>query len=148
MGNPEQPNIPSSNTSSTSTPSVNTPSSNPSDHLANERTFLAWIRTSLAIMAFGFVVVRFSLFVRQLSLVLSDKTVLPGKGDSRIVGIVLVGIGGLLAIFSWLRYRLTEKQLLKKEYRPSGLLSAFLTLTILIICGLLLVYLLSTGHGA
>src|SRR6202012_4941228 len=42
-----------------------------SDHLANERTFLAWIRTSIGIMAFGFVVVRFSLFVKQLTLILN-----------------------------------------------------------------------------
>jgi putative membrane protein len=41
-----------------------------SDHLANERTFLAWIRTGIGIMAFGFVVVKFTLFVKQLSLVL------------------------------------------------------------------------------
>ena len=43
---------------------------NPSDHLANERTFLAWIRTSIAIMAFGFVVVKFTFFIKQLSIVL------------------------------------------------------------------------------
>jgi hypothetical protein len=35
------------------------------DHLANERTFLAWIRTSIGIMGFGFVVVKFSRFLRQ-----------------------------------------------------------------------------------
>jgi len=34
------------------------------EHLANERTLLAWMRTSIAIMAFGFVVVKFSLFIR------------------------------------------------------------------------------------
>ena len=38
------------------------------DHLANERTFLAWIRTSIGIMAFGFVVQKFALFMRQVSL--------------------------------------------------------------------------------
>lgn len=35
------------------------------DHLANERTFLAWIRTSIGIMGFGFVVVKFSRFLCQ-----------------------------------------------------------------------------------
>jgi len=35
-------------------------------HMANERTFLAWIRTSIAIMAFGFVVEKFGLFLRQV----------------------------------------------------------------------------------
>ena len=34
------------------------------EHLANERTFLAWMRTSIGIMAFGFVVVKFALFVK------------------------------------------------------------------------------------
>ncbi|WP_345229811.1 DUF202 domain-containing protein [Olivibacter ginsenosidimutans] len=39
----------------------------PNDHLANERTFLAWIRTSLTFMGLGFVVVKFSLFIKQLT---------------------------------------------------------------------------------
>lgn len=36
---------------------------NTRDHLANERTLLAWVRTSIGIMAFGFVVFEFSLFI-------------------------------------------------------------------------------------
>src|SRR6202142_1006397 len=40
--------------------------SGPSDYLAAERTFLAWIRTGLALMGFGFVVARFGLFLRAL----------------------------------------------------------------------------------
>jgi len=35
-----------------------------SDHAANERTFLAWVRTAIAVMAFGFLIERFDLFVR------------------------------------------------------------------------------------
>lgn len=38
-----------------------------SDHAANERTFLAWVRTGIAIIAFGFVVEKFNLFVRTLA---------------------------------------------------------------------------------
>jgi putative membrane protein len=34
------------------------------DHLANERTFLAWVRSCIAIMALGFVVARFGLLIR------------------------------------------------------------------------------------
>src|SRR5215469_3565296 len=40
--------------------------SGPSDYLAAERTFLAWIRTGLALMGFGFVVARFGLFLEAL----------------------------------------------------------------------------------
>src|SRR5215470_5796775 len=42
------------------------PPSGPSDYLAAERTFLAWIRTGLALMGFGFVVARFGLFLQAL----------------------------------------------------------------------------------
>jgi uncharacterized membrane protein YidH (DUF202 family) len=38
-----------------------------SDHAANERTFLAWIRTGIATIAFGFVVEKFNLFVLTLA---------------------------------------------------------------------------------
>ena len=40
----------------------------PSDYLAAERTFLAWIRTGLALMGFGFVVARFGLFLREIAM--------------------------------------------------------------------------------
>ena len=37
------------------------------DHAANERTYLAWIRTAIALMAFGFVIEKFDLFLRYIS---------------------------------------------------------------------------------
>jgi putative membrane protein len=37
------------------------------DHAANERTFLAWVRTGIATIAFGFVVEKFNLFVLTLA---------------------------------------------------------------------------------
>ena len=38
-----------------------------SDHAANERTFLAWVRTAIAVMAFGFVIERFDLFLKVVA---------------------------------------------------------------------------------
>ncbi|TWR28557.1 DUF202 domain-containing protein [Mucilaginibacter achroorhodeus] len=125
-------------------PSANTNKENinPGDHLANERTFLAWIRTSIALMGFGFVVVKFSLFVKQLSLVITDKIILPGKGFSATIGIILVAIGALMALLSYFRYRHIEKQLLRNTYFPSFALSLLLTVAIVLVSGLLLWYLL------
>ncbi len=81
------------------------------DHLANERTFLAWIRTSIGIMGFGFVVVKFSLFVRQITAVLGNKNVIPSAGYSPTIGIVLVGLGAFITLFSYTRYINTKNQL-------------------------------------
>jgi putative membrane protein len=116
---------------------------NPSDHLANERTFLAWIRTSVAIMGFGFVVVKFALFIKQLSLVLNNKAaVLPGKGYSTQIGILLVAVGAFLALYSYLRYHNTKQQLLNSAYKPSSLPALLLTLAIVAIGILLVIYLI------
>ena len=57
----------------------------PTDHLANERTFLAWIRTSIAIMAFGFVVVKFALFVKQITLIMGG-TAIDCLPDTKYLG--------------------------------------------------------------
>jgi putative membrane protein len=117
------------------------PTGNPSDHLANERTFLAWIRTSVAIMGFGFVVVKFSLFIKQISLLADTQVVLPGKGYSSEIGTLLVGLGVFIALFSYLRYRNTEKQLINRAYKPSLLPSLFITIALVIIGVLLVIYL-------
>ncbi len=114
----------------------------PNDHLANERTFLAWIRTSIAIMGFGFVVVKFSLFIRQLSALLGEKTVLPGKGYSPAIGLALVIIGAFMTLLAFWRYRNIEKHLLSGTYYPSFVLSLLLTVAILIVSLLLILYLL------
>lgn len=115
---------------------------NASDHLANERTFLAWIRTSIALMAFGFVVVKFALFIKQISIVLAGKVILPGKGYSATIGIFFVAIGALMALLAYFRYKHTEKQLTEHNYQPSFMLSLVLTLSIIIMSGLLIYYLL------
>lgn len=114
----------------------------PSDHLANERTFLAWIRTSIAIMGFGFVVVKFSLFIRQISLALNQELLPATKGYSPVVGILLVVFGALMAMLAFIRYRNIEKHLFKGSYFPSFTLSLLMTLVIILISIILIVYLL------
>lgn len=115
---------------------------NPNDHLANERTFLAWIRTGIAIMGFGFVVVKFSLFIRQLSMAFGEDVVLPDNTNSSIIGILLVCIGAVSVLLAFIRYRTIEKKLLSQSYFPSFRLSMILTVSLLVIAVLLIIYLL------
>jgi len=117
---------------------------NPSDHLANERTFLAWIRTSIGIMAFGFVVVKFSLFVKQVSLILGKGNVIQNRGYSAIVGIILVAVGTVTSVLSYLRYRKTAKQLEEGTYSHSSLLITVLTAFIFLVSALLIAYLIES----
>ncbi len=65
----------------------------PRVYFAAERTLLAWVRTGLAMMGFGFVVARFGLFLRELAVMRSDAA--PGGGGSLWAGtaLVLLGVG-------------------------------------------------------
>lgn len=122
----------------------NSGSGNISDHLANERTYLAWVRTSVGIMAFGFVVVKFTLFLRQISIVLQKPVAASGRGYSAVVGVILVGFGALMGVLSFFRYRFIDKQLRNIYYKPSLLLSTLLVLSILGAGIFLVIYLIES----
>lgn len=108
------------------------------DHLANERTFLAWVRTSIGIMGFGFVVVKFSLFMRQLAAVLEAPQALPpGSGFSQVVGITLVALGGLIILLAYFRYWRTKKQLESGNFIYSDWLVR-ISAALLFLCSVLL----------
>jgi putative membrane protein len=70
-----------------------------SDYLAAERTLLAWIRTGLAMMGFGFVVARFGLFLEQIR-ALRASAPEQGYGFSLWFGTALIGAGVILNIFA------------------------------------------------
>ncbi|MGZ3864227.1 MAG: YidH family protein [Bacteroidia bacterium] len=118
----------------------------PRDHLANERTFLAWVRTSVAVMAFGFVVVKFSLFLKQLTFLFGAK--INYKGISPIIGILLVVAGILLLFFSFIRFKRVEKLLNTQSFRPQTQITSFLVVTLLLISILLVVYLTLNMTGS
>ncbi|WP_301924175.1 YidH family protein [Ferruginibacter sp.] len=117
---------------------------NVSDHLANERTFLAWIRTSIGIMAFGFVVVKFSLFVKQISLLLGKDNIIQSRGYSSMFGIILVAAGAVTSVLSYVRFKQTERQLKEGAYNHSSLLITLLTAFIFFASFFLIAYLLKT----
>ncbi len=112
------------------------------EHLANERTFLAWIRTSIAFMGFGFVIVKFTLFLKQLSILL-ENTDISTKGYSAIIGVTMVAIGVVIAVLSFLQYRKNYRQLQDGNFVSSTKLSLLITLIIIIGGIILIIYLLS-----
>jgi len=116
----------------------------PGDHLANERTFLAWIRTAVGIMAFGFVVVKFTLFIKQLSLVLGKEMVMKSHGVSGIAGVTLVIVGMVMSILAYKRYLDVKKQLETGVYKHSSALISVLTLFIFLTSIFLVVYLIDS----
>ncbi len=93
------------------------------EHQANERTFLAWLRTSIALIGFGIAIARFGLFLRQLHVAVTQKPVATSPiFNSENLGVSLV-IFGIIAIglAAW-RYNQVFWQIERGNYRPSRLL--------------------------
>lgn len=92
---------------------------------ANERTYLAWIRTSLALLAAGVAV-----DVVDLSL---------GEGLQRGLAVLLVALGLLSAVAAWLRWALAERAMRRNRPLPSLGLGAGLALAMVVVAVVLVV---------
>lgn len=79
------------------------------DTLANERTYLAYLRTALAFIAFGFVIARFSLFAREFSGLLHGAVPQPGLSSGFGAAMAIFGVG--LALYASWRYAQTDRGL-------------------------------------
>jgi inner membrane protein YidH len=84
-----------------------------SDHAANERTFLAWVRTAIAVMAFGFLIERFDLFVRVAAApqLAQRQLGVHGEGFANWAGLAFIIIGIVSIAIAWLRFSRTASDI-------------------------------------
>lgn len=92
-----------------------------SDHAANERTFLAWVRTAIAIMAFGFLVEKFDLFVSIAAREMESRQPavhLPSVGGqtlANIAGLALIVLGCATLVLAIVRFRKTARDIDRQD---------------------------------
>jgi putative membrane protein len=111
-----------------------------SEHLANERTYLAYVRTSIALITFGITINRFSLFlIETRPSVLEEKPapMVPAPrlllGDTEHLGVGMV-IGGLvLLVWSAIRYSRIRVQIQHDDYTSDALTVWFVTFGVLLL---------------
>ena len=112
-------------------------STDPRIYMAAERTFLAWIRTGIAFMGFGFVVARFGLFLREIALTTNMTVAQHSNGFSRPVGVALIVAGILVNLIAAIRHHRYIKALDRGQFRQAyGSAFVFLIAGFLAIIGL------------
>lgn len=101
-------------------------------HLANERTFLAWMRTAISLMAFGFVVTKFDLFI---------------KGDSGsqffysgVFGVIFISLGAFVNLGAVIRFLNFKKEIEKGDGSFSLFNDYILSISILAVAVSLIFY--------
>jgi len=96
------------------------------DHLANERTFLAWVRTSVAIVVFGFAIGRFAIAMRQLTAFQGHES--KATGFSVCMGTISILAGVVMVVAGLMRYRKTRAQLDEGKFEPAGFIVDLVTI--------------------
>jgi putative membrane protein len=109
-------------------------------HLANERTFLAWIRTGLAVIGFGFVVERFGLLIHDITVRINGHSLHTGF-YSTIIGITLTLLGTAVLVVALLNFLQTRNAIDKERFHPSRVYAIALTCITCLIGLILALYL-------
>ena len=82
------------------------------DELANDRTFLAWLRTSIAVIGLGFVVAKVALIVQPTNKTASNEDLYAA------VGVVIVVCGGAIVVVGYLLHKTVLDSLRTDEAKP------------------------------
>jgi putative membrane protein len=120
-----------------------------SDHAANERTFLAWVRTGIAVIAFGFVIEKLNIFIEEVARAAStqgDKALkLPRLGGplGRYDGLALIVVGIALIIVAGIRFVRTMRLIDDPDPHSGASLRAELIITavLAVLAGVVSIYL-------
>ena len=83
-----------------------------SDHSANERTFLAWVRTSIGVIAFGFLVERFDLFIAFAAPEALKNKMSVSRGEfGHYAGLVLIVLGMAMILIAAVRFARNAREI-------------------------------------
>ncbi len=110
--------------------------------LSNERTFLSWIRTSLATISMGFVIAKFGIWLEDFSLTNSPRFQQIRSRDSVPIGIGMIVFGGILSILAAWRYRNVNLQIEGGKVKADRGLIISITLLVLILSLVMVVYMI------
>jgi putative membrane protein len=90
------------------------------DHAANERTLLAWVRTAIAVMAFGFLIERFDIVLASMASGNSRLSMLHGQKFANAAGLAFVLFGVAMIVVATVRFFRIAKEIDKDEAVPSS----------------------------
>ncbi|MDE1812659.1 MAG: DUF202 domain-containing protein [Thaumarchaeota archaeon] len=115
------------------------------EYLANERTFLAWLRTCIALMGLGFVIARFGLFLKEFSIITKNQTMpsnLPTQSSSTLLGMSMIGLGILLIIYALINYLKAQKSIEAGVYVPRHSIMYLASVGLVVFAVIVLAYLI------
>ena len=116
-----------------------------SEYLANERTFLAWVRTSVAVVSLGFVIARFGVWLQELSAQRQSQMQVHRGGISLPIGVAMMTLGGLLVILAAWRYHVVNRDIERGKVSADRGLIILVTVMVALLSGAMTALVLLTA---
>src|SRR3989442_897830 len=111
------------------------------EHLANERTFLAWVRTNIALISLGFVLARLSPWLREAGEANAQRL----AAKALPLGIGMVAVGALLTLLAAWRYDAVNREIEAGLVKTDRALVWFVTIAIALVSAALVAYMLAAN---
>ena len=122
------------------------PSDKTNNYLANERTFLAWIRTSISIIVFGFVVSRFGIMMHGFFNAHSSINIKESR-TSMLIGMGFMVFGIVTTLIATIRYRLMLNSIEAEDFKPNTFIAALMGFFTALFGVVLIIYLMGTAQN-
>ncbi|MEH7120555.1 DUF202 domain-containing protein [Neobacillus vireti] len=95
-------------------------------HLANERTYLAWIRTSITIMGVGFLITNLHFSTLTIKINMADIL-------AKVIGLTSIVIGIIALIFTTISYFKKGKEINNQTFRFSKIMVVYLSISLILV---------------
>jgi putative membrane protein len=118
------------------------------EYLAIERTFLAWIGTSVAVVSLGFVVARFIVWLQEVSGHLDPQMQRHRTGISLPIGVAMMTLGGLLPVLAAWRYHVVNRGIERGKVSADRGLVILVTAIVTLLSGVMILFILLTREQA
>jgi len=115
------------------------------EYLANERTFLAWIRTAIAVISLGFLVSRFSLWLRELGGRADPLFHSPRLHASVPMGEIMMTFGAVLGLLAAWRYHVVNRGIERGVVSADRWLVVLVTTIVVVLTAAMIAYLAATS---
>ena len=111
--------------------------------LASERTFLAWIRTSIAVLSFGFAIIKFGDWQSSAT---QDTAHYSSSNIAGSLGALMVVFSGIMSAIGAAHYRRTNKQILEGKVQASNMLVLSISAGVVLLAITVIIYLIARGE--
>ena len=116
------------------------------EYLANERTFLAWIRTAIASISLGFVIARFSFWLREIAISSGRDADIPRTGLSLPMGLGMMAFGAVMTLLAAYRYQSIHRAIQQDLSHPRSTIIIITTGAVVLLAVVLILYLIITSR--